>query len=377
MSSGAARFRSPVLRTQSALLLCVALWAAAVVPAAAQGSDSPDSLTDEDGTQTRLSGFGVADLRGDGRTGANSFDAGKLAVGLFRELDEKTWVFGQLTTAVAGASDGDEADTEIEIDNLIVNFAPTARFSFALGKFDTPLGFERDDEPLNLQPTTSNNFELARPAKMVGAIGRLFVTPSVDVAAWMANGWQGDLEPDHGKTVGGRIGLRPSERGSVGLGFLYGPERDGELSQDRYLASIDYAIQPTDRWIIGGEANLGGNRTSADAGSAQWRGATATVFHQFTDSVGLTVRAEHFTDHDGARTGTAQAITSVSVAPLYFVGAGGEGIFATIEHTTFRIPRLQVRGEARWDHSTADVYETSDGSGKWALQYILQVVATF
>lgn len=57
-------------------------------------------------------------------------------------------------------------DPVTEIDNLLVNLTlpGMSDLSLSFGKFDIPLGFERDDEPLNLQPTTSFHFELARPA---------------------------------------------------------------------------------------------------------------------------------------------------------------------------------------------------------------------
>jgi hypothetical protein len=358
---------------------CLCLLAAG--PARAQTPVDLENLTGETQAPVQITGFGVVDGQANGRTGDNSFDAGKLAVAMFRELNEHVWIFGQLTTSVSPPEGGaDEATTEIEIDNLIVNLTPPnwSAFSLSAGKFDTPLGFERDDEPLNLQATTSLNFELARPPKMVGVIGRIAASRTVDVAAWVANGWQSDLEPNHGKTVGGRVGVRPSERSSFGAGFLYGPEGESGETQNRYLASFDYAVQPTEAWIIGGEANVGGDRATGELSSAKWYGATATVFRRLGRSFGTTVRAEAFDDRDGARTGTPQTLTSFTVAPVYFVGAGGEGIFATIEHTTFRIPRFQVRGEVRFDHSTlADAFDTSSGTANWTVNYTVQLVTTF
>jgi hypothetical protein len=359
----------------------VAIGLALVATAArAQTTGGLDALTGESTPPLQITGFGVAGFQGDGRTGDNQFDAGKLALSMFREVNQSIWVFGQLTTSVAPPEPGaQDTTTEIEIDNLLVSLTPPAASSLSLsfGKFDTPLGFERDDEPLNLQATTSDNFDLARPAKMVGVIGRWAASRTVDVSAWVANGWQADLEPNHGKTIGGRIGVRPSESASVGGGFLYGPEGGPGATQDRYLLSVDYATQPTPDWIIGGEANLGGDRASVAGGAAKWYGATATVFRRLGERFGSTVRVEGFDDPDGARTGTPQTLTSVSIAPLYFVGTGSEGIFATIEHTTFRIPRFQLRGEIRWDHSSVDAFPTRGADASWTVRYVVQAVTTF
>jgi len=346
------------------------------------GAGLPELTGQSGSSPLQITAFGVVDVRADGQTGDNSFNAGKLAVAMFREVTEHVWLFGQLTTSVASGTEdaaAGEASTEIEIDNLIVNFTPPSwsSFSVAAGKFDTPLGFERDDEPLNLQATTAFNFDLARPTKMVGVIGRWAASRKTDVSAWVANGWQSDLEPNHGKTVGARLGVRPTERISLGVGGLYGTEGEQDATQNRYLVTAEYAVQPTDDWIIGGEANLGGNRSGDDAGAARWYGATATVFRRFTRHAGTTARVEGFKDRDGARTGVPQTLTSFTIAPVYFLGVGGEGIFATVEGTSFRIPRFQIRGEVRFDHSSVDAIETSDGEGPWTVHYIAQLVTTF
>ncbi len=367
---------------RSVVVLCV-LGACVAWPAFAdaQTPGTLQDLTGENAAPLQITGFGVADFRANGRTGDNMFDAGKLAVSLFRELNQSVWVFGQLTTSVAAPEAGaEEASTEIEIDNLIVNVTPPgwSALSVSFGKFDTPLGFERDDEPLNLQPSTSFNFDLARPPKMVGAIARWAASRRVDLSGWVANGWQSDLEPNHGKTVGGRLGVRPTGRTSVGAGFLYGPEGEPGDAQGRYLLSIDYAAEPATDWIVAGEANLGGDRAGTDAAPARWYGATATVFRRFTRAFGTTARIEGFKDRDGVRTGLPQTLTSFTIAPVYFLGTGGEGIFATIEHTTFRIPRFQLRGEVRWDHSSADAFETDDEApSSWTVDYVAQLVTTF
>jgi hypothetical protein len=52
-------------------------------------------------------------------------------------------------------------------------------------------------------------------------------------------------------------------------------------------------------------------------------------------------------------------------------------MFANVEHTTFRIPRLQIRGEVRLDKSNIDYFETNGGLDDWSVRYSLQVVATF
>jgi len=341
------------------------------------------ALTDEDDALVQITGFAVGEFNYAGRTNDNSFSASKIAVALFRELSDNVWFFGQLTTAIEegeGAPEEGEVQTPTEIDNLLVNLTPPSLSSLnvSIGKFDVPIGFERDDEPLNLQASPSFNLEFARPLKMVGMVGRWNASPSVDLSMMVSNGWDADVALHHGKTGGLRLGLRPSGGVSVGISGLYGPEGEPTESHNRYLLTVDYTLQPTSNWIIAGEGNYGGDRAVGPSeADVNWAGGTVTVFRRLGRRFGVTARADAFRDLDGSRTGEVQTLTSYTFAPVYFLGVGREGIFANIEHTTFRIPRFQVRGEVRIDHSTIPYFEIGEGLSKLDVNYRLQVVATF
>lgn len=371
------------------LLLCLVLGAA---PAAAQQpadtSETPidlgqplGDLSSVDRTPVQITGFGVGSYSYAGRTGDNSFAASKVALAAFRELTDHAYVFGQLTTALEEAEDGgDELATEIEIDNLLISFVPPGASNVALnfGKLDLPIGFERDDEPLNFLVSPSFNFELARPVKMVGLEGTWTPSPRAGVSGFVFNGWDGDLEPNHGKTAGARFELLPATGVTLGLSGLYGSEGEQDDTDNRYLLNLDYAVQPSWDWIVAGEANLGGERDVLPDGSdATWSGAMVTAVHRFSRHWGLAARAEVFRDADGARTGDTQTLESYTIAPLYSIGVGREGIFANVQHTTVRIPRLQLRGEVRFNHSDVPIFETDDGLDTWNVEYRLQFVTTF
>ena len=365
-------------------------FAAAAGPAAAQDDttqpvtlDAPGGdvqpVTGDDEHPLVISGFGVGGYTYDGRTGDNSAAAGKVAVSLFRELTDNLYVFGQLTTSLSDEGD-EEPTTEIEIDNLLVSFTPpgASNLSLTFGTLDAPVGFERDDEVLLLTPTTSFNFELARPAKLTGLFGTWTLSRRVDLTALAANGWDSPLDPNHGKTVGARLGLLPAERASLGLSALYGSEGPADATNDRLLLDADYAWEPGHGWIVAGEANYGKDSDLPDgAGDASWTGAMLLVHRQLARHFGIAARAEVLDDPDGARTGQPQTLSSWTIAPIYSLGVGREGIFADIQHTTHRIPRFQLRGEIRLNHSDVPFFETSDGVSQWGVQYSVQLVTTF
>ncbi|HEV7366246.1 MAG TPA: outer membrane beta-barrel protein [Gemmatimonadales bacterium] len=362
------------------------------VPAAAQQpSDTLDQAIDlgnqsgdlgaSDRFPLQITGFGVGNYSYAGRTGENSFSASKVAVALFREITSRAYVFGQLTTALAEpTTPGGEPSTSIDIDNLLFSLVPSGASNVALnfGKIDLPIGFERDDEPLNFLVSPSFNFELARPVKMVGLESTWRLSPTTGVDAFLFNGWDTDLDPNHGKSAGARVEFLPRSGVTLGLSGLYGEEGDPGATNNRYLLNFDYAVQPAWDWVVAGEANYGGDQgVLPTGGDATWGGGMVTVLHRFTRHWGLVGRAEFFRDGDGARTGTTQTLESYTIAPLYSLGVGREGIFANVQNTTVRIPRLQLRGEVRYNHSNAAFFDTDSGPDTWNIEYRLQLVTVF
>jgi len=343
------------------------------------GSQNQD-LGEIDRFPLQITGFGVGNYAYDGRTGNNSFAASKVAVALFREITSRAYVFGQLTTALEEPEGGGDPVTEIEIDNLLFSVVPpgASNLSLNVGKLDLPVGFERDDEPLNFLVSPSFNFDLARPVKMVGVNGTWRPTPKIGVDAFVFNGWDTDIDPNHGKSGGARLEYAPRSGVILGLSGLYGAEGEADATNKRYLLNLDYAVQPSWDWVVAGEANLGGDRgVLPDGSDATWGGGMVTVLHRFTPRWGLAARAEVFRDGDGARTGATQTLESYSIAPLYSFGVGREGIFANVQRTTVRIPRLQFRGELRLNHASQPFFETTDGLDTWNIEYRLQLVTTF
>ena len=180
------------------------LLLAGVMPAAAQ--DQPvdlgqDQLGDSE-VPLRVTGFGVIHYGYDGKTRENSFAASKLAAGFFREITDHAYVFGQLTAVLEEDEASGAVVTETEIDNLLLSVTPPGLTDLTLefGKLDAPIGFERDDEPLVFLASPSFNFELARPAKMVGLLATWSASPALQVSGMYFNGWDADVDPNRGKT---------------------------------------------------------------------------------------------------------------------------------------------------------------------------------
>lgn len=331
-----------------------ALWCALLCGIATGAAAQEKEVTFEEPAPVTVSGFAVGVTDYDRVTRSNSFAAGKIGVSLFKPVGD-AYLFAQLTTAL----DGGVASTDI--DNLLVSWTPhTAnKWSLGFGRFDAPIGFERDDEPLNLIPTNSFNFTYARPGKLTGVQVHYTASPRLDVWAVAANGWDVSVDNNRGKTGLARLQWIAIPWVTVGFTGVYGPERDSTQGNQRSLLSGDLTID-RGRFIVGAEANLGKEQQSG--GNPTWRGAAVTGFVRMTRHVGLTARYDQMEDTDGLLTGTRQILRSVTVGPMWYFSSAREGIFSNIEHTRFHLPQVALRAAVRADWSSAPFFIDAAGA---------------
>jgi len=311
----------------------------------------------EEKTPLTISGFGVGSASYDRNLQQNTGLASKIGVSFFRPWSDQLYLFAQLTTHLEAADSGPPT-TAIEIDNLIINWTPKrlSTLTLSFGRFDAPIGFERDDEPLNLNPTTSFTFEHARPVKFTGLMVRYTLNPKVSVVGLVANGWDQVADNNSGKTAGLKVQLFPSSGLAVAAGVLYGPEEDSTNGSQRTLLTGDATWQPVPRLILQAEAHHGSQT------GVKWTGVVGQGFLRVGRSTALTVRGEVLDDPNGARTGTAQKLSSVTISPWYFYREAQEGVFSNVEFTNFRLPAFSIRPALRIDHSDQPVFEKKDGS---------------
>jgi hypothetical protein len=331
--------------------LCSVLVCGVAISAAAQER----VVTFEEPPPVAVTGFAVG--RADyGRVArVNTFTAGKIGLSLFKPVGS-AYLFAQLTTAL----DGGVAATDI--DNLLVSWTPqhANRWAVAFGRFDAPIGFERDDEPLNLIATNSFNFTYARPSKLTGVQVQYTASPRLALWAAAANGWDVAVDNNRGKTALARAQWIPIPWVTLGVTGAYGPERDGTDAHQRSLFSSDLTVD-RGRVIVGAELNAG-REQNGGAGALTWRGGAATAFWRVTGKLGLTARYDQMEDSDGLLTGTSQILRSVTVGPMWYFSSASEGIFSNIEHTRFHLPQIAVRGAVRADWSSQPFFADASGA---------------
>src|SRR6266581_1348010 len=264
---------------------------------AAQGGNAPVEET----TPLVVSGFAVGTARYDRNLAQNGAMASKVGLSFFRPWSDQLYLFAQLTTHLEKADSG-AVETHVAIDNLIINWTPArlTALTLSFGRFDAPIGFERDDEPLNLIPTTSFTFENARPVKFTGLLARYTLNPKVSVLGLVANGWDRVADNNSGKTAGLKVQVFPAATTAVGLGLFYGSEEDSTNGSQRTLLTTDATYQPLARLILQGEAHHGTQRVAGFP--VGWTGVVAQMFWRVGRATGLTIRGDVLDDPDGART---------------------------------------------------------------------------
>ena len=126
-------------------IACCALVLSVALIQRARAQDSTVSFAEQ--APLTVSGFAVGDAGYDQNMKQGTAVASKIALSLFRAWSDNLYLFGQLTTHVS-QHDTSGVHTHIEIDNLIINWTPPklSALSLGFGRFDAPIGFERDDE---------------------------------------------------------------------------------------------------------------------------------------------------------------------------------------------------------------------------------------
>jgi len=215
---------------------------------------------------------------------------------------------------------------------------------FKAGKFVTYNGIEVIENTAN--PTISRGFlfTLAEPATHVGVVGTYVINDTLDVAAGAVSGWDLLVDNNSLKTFIAKLGIT-TDKALAAISAFAGPEQAGNNEDWRITldATAVIKLNKIDLWLQG---NFG-TETFGDE-SASWFGLGVQPVFAVNDELSVGVRAEVFSDPDGARTGVALpdgvTLINISAAPAYKL-----------------TEQLTMRAELRLDLGTEDVYNDRSG----------------
>ena len=219
-----------------------------------------------------------------------------------------------------------------------------------LGKFMTHLGYEVIEgyDGWNDNATRGFLFGLTLPYAHTGLKASYTFNEHLAGMLEVVNGWDVARDNNTSKSVGAQIAWTPSKSVTVAGNFMTGPERANVNSDPRTTFDVVAQWKLTDLTAFTLEAVYGSEKGAVSPGeTASWSGVAGYARLGLSDAFAFCLRAELVDDADGARTGTSQKLTEVTVTPEWKA-----------------TPHLVFRADLRVDWSNADVFVKNDGAFK-------------
>ncbi|MDP3789751.1 MAG: porin [Candidatus Omnitrophota bacterium] len=217
---------------------------------------------------------------------------------------------------------GDEFDLQQGYAQFFVPF--TLPFmnvlNFKVGKFVTLHGAEVIESADNWNFSRSYLFGFAIPFTHTGirAYYKPFENLPIDAYIGIVNGWDNVVDNNKAKTIEGQISYTPTDKLSLSVAGMFGPERFNSNKDFRNLVDVVATYKATDKltlkvnydygWERNGAAYLPSSGTTPAATGltdqdAIWDGIAGYAKYDIYKWWSVAGRAEYFHDRDGIRTG--------------------------------------------------------------------------
>jgi hypothetical protein len=218
------------------------------------------------------------------------------------------------------------------------------------GKFVTHFGYEVIEgyDGYNDNATRSFLFGYTIPFTHTGLKASYTFSDQLAGMIEICNGWDVARDNNSSKSIGLQLTWTPSKTVTVYGNVMTGPERTNVNSDPRNLYNVVAQWKLTDLTVFTLDAVYGSEKGAVTPGAnASWSGIAGYARLGLSDAFAFCLRAEYFNDADGARTGTVQKLTEVTVTPEVKVSS-----------------HLIFRADLRVDWSNADVFVKNDGAFK-------------
>lgn len=319
-----------------------------------------------------------------------NFSVGKVEIGFTKRYSNYAWVNAAVEVSQKHENGATVTDTELDVGqiNLVAPIGNGLRFS--LGKFNSPVSFEQEDDPLKFQSSTSLAFQFASPVKMAGLQVFYPIAINLDVQAIVFNGWNQDGDNNDSKSFALQVGYAPKTWINTRFSYIYGAEQDNNDGDARQVFDAVATLTPFKDFILGLEGAYGRDKnlsTTNPGQDAEWLSGQATIHYDWFKNFGTTVRYSFFDDKDGrpdVQNSQPRTMNEITFAPVFhlspdFLGYLGWG---TISQTQHLLSALDLRFEYRYDwinESNANAFfQNSTGGGESKRnQFVAELVALF
>jgi hypothetical protein len=163
------------------------------------------------------------------------------------------------------------------------------------------------------------------------------------------NGWQTIGDVNNAKSYGAQVAWT-DERWSLTVNGYAGPDLPNDDVDWRFFGDVIATVTPWAPLQLALEMS-GGTQQEPTAPNANWGSLALYARWEFIPKFAAVVRGEVYRDAAGAITGTQQTLTEVT---------------GTLAYAPW--PQLLIKLDARWDHSTANVFTGSAAPVSGTLQ---------
>jgi len=189
------------------------------------------------------------------------------------------------------------------------------------GKFVRPLGAEVIEARDNPNYSRSFLFNYAIPFTHTGFMASYPLSDKVSASLYLVNGWDNTDDNNKGKTGALSVGYTPIEQVSTTLNLMYGPEKDDNNHDNKFLLDWVGTVKPIKNLSFILNIDYGTDQHSAPdgGGEGKWYGWALIGKYDFNDWFSVALRGEYFNDPQGFRIGTAQRLNEVTLTPQFVV----------------------------------------------------------
>ena len=182
-----------------------------------------------------------------------------------------------------------------------------------VGKFVTPHGAEVIEAKDNWNYSRGLLFSYAIPYYHFGMRAKYAFNDKYSLTGYFVNGWNNVVDNNTGKTYGLSFGWNPNKKFGLTETYMAGPEQNNLNSTWRQLTDTLITYSPNSKlsFMVNGDYGRG-DRIDLGEGvfskPVYWTGVAGYVKYAFNGTSAFSTRFEHYDDHDGFTTGTAQHI---------------------------------------------------------------------
>lgn len=241
------------------------------------------------------------------------------------------------------------ANDEFDLTEAYADYvAPVGKgLKFLFGKFVTMHGAEVIEAKDDMNYSRSFLFNFAIPFTHTGLMVGYTFSDALAANLYLVNGWDNTDDNNKGKTGGATIAFTPIEPVSLTFNLMYGPEKDNNNSDNRFLFDWVGTFKPVKNLTLTLNTDYATEQKAAPDGSdAKWYGIAGYIKYDFSDYFSTAVRAEYFDDKDGVRTLAPQKLKEITFTPEFRVAKS-----------------IIVRPEYRHDWSDRQSFDIVSGAG--------------